>query len=97
MAGLLNCGLKERLKIHSAEAHRYFLMVRSGLKAAEFIEQCRGCEVDAENPDSVLLKKKAPRPDKYDYMVPEELLRTAFLKNRVNIPAALESLRQLRM
>lgn len=96
MARLLGGGLKEQLKVHSVEVQQYFLIVRSGLNAGEFVEQCRNCEADAEDPDMVI-KKKAPRMDKYDSMVPEELLRIAFLKNRMDVPAVMEKLRQIRL
>ena len=51
--------------------------------------------IDQDNPNMVLNENQAPRIDKYDYMVPDELLREAYLYNQVNVVSANEILNKL--
>lgn len=96
MDRLLSCGLRNELRVTSVDMQRHYLVVRSGLDAKEFVEKIHSCEVDTENPGMVLPEKKAPRVDKYDSMAPDVLLRTAYLKNQMDVPAAMRILRQMR-
>ncbi len=43
----------------------------------------------------VLPENQVPRVDKYDEMVPDELLRMAFLYNELDVKAAVEVLKGL--
>ena len=92
---LLSCGLKAPLKVLGVVNRRHFLIVESGLEAETFVRELRNVEVDSDDPASVLPENHAPRVDKYDWMVPEPLLRTAFLYNQMDIPAALGVLRDI--
>ena len=92
---LLSCGLKAPLKVLGVVNRRHFLIVESGLEAETFVRELRNIEVDSDDPASVLPENHAPRVDKYDWMVPEPLLRTAFLYNQMDIPAALGVLRDI--
>ena len=51
--------------------------------------------IDQNNPNMVLNENQAPRIDKYDYMVPDELLREAYLYNQVNVVSANKILNKL--
>ena len=44
----------------------------------------------------VLKCEEAPQIDKYDYMVPDELLRIAYLNNCVDVTDAVEILKNLK-
>ena len=44
----------------------------------------------------MLNEEQAPRIDKYDYMVPNELLRSAYLYNQVDVPVAIDALNNLK-
>lgn len=95
IAKLLSCGLKNQLDIYTVASSQYYLQVMSGLGAEEFFERFRKCEIDVKDPDIVLPKGQTPKVDKYDYMVPEGLLREAFLYNQMDVPAAMEILKNI--
>jgi ATP-dependent Lhr-like helicase len=60
-------------------------------QAADF-----AAELDPEDPSLVLEKDEAPECDKYDFMVPPALLRSAFLHNQLSMADAVEILCSLR-
>lgn len=97
IARLLSGGLKKDMGILSVEIEQYFIRVRSTLDPEELIEKFRTCELDTSDPGIVLTEKQAPRMDKYDSMVPDELLRTAFLHNHMDVAAAVKILSELRL
>lgn len=92
IAKLLSCGLKEYLDIFSVASSHYYLQVISGLGAEECIRRFRELKIDVDNPDMVLPKGKTPKVDKYDPMVPEDLLRSAFLHNQMDVSGAVQIL-----
>jgi len=92
---LLSCGLRQHLGVISVTNAGYFLYVKSHLSAREFRERLKTVKVDIDDPSLVLDDDKVQTIDKYDYMVPEELLKKAFLYNQMNVPAALEILGEL--
>lgn len=97
IAKLLSCGLKGELGVLSVELERYFLRVRSVSGAEKLLEKFRACEIDPDSPDLVLSEKRAPRMDKYDSMVPDALLREAFLHNHMDAAAAVQILNGLKL
>ena len=52
-------------------------------------------KIDQNNPGMVLAKDAAPKKDKYDYMVPGNLLRSAYLYNQVDVKSANNILNNL--
>lgn len=92
---LLTCSLKDSLRIYSVlEGHHYF-QITCDLSVAEFTDELSRLQINFNDPDMVLPKNQVPRVDKYDRMVPDELLRTAFLYNELDVKAAVEVLKGL--
>ena len=50
----------------------------------------KSSELDLEDPDMVLKPDKTPYVDKYDRLIPEKLLRTAYLKNQMDLEGIKE-------
>ena len=95
MARLFSCGLKQPLEIYAVAGSCYYLHITSGLSPDKFLSRCRGLRIDADDPDMVLPQTQTPRIDKYDPMVPEALLRTAFLYNQMDVPSAIGILQNI--
>ena len=93
---LLNTGLRDALGIRSAAAGDYWLEVSSELSAEAFVQRLETLEPDFEDPNLVLPPDQTPMVDKYDYMVPPELLRAAYLHNQMDVPGAMEVLRNIK-
>lgn len=94
---LLTYGLKDQLDIFTVASQNNFLQITTGLTADEFMKRMKEIKVDQFNPDVVLPTKQSPKIDKYDYMVPDLLLRRAALYNQFDVPKALEVLEALEM
>lgn len=92
---LLSCGLKEYFDIFSVSSSFYYLQVTSGLSRAECLQRFNELEVEIDNPNMVLYKEQAPKVDKYDFMVPDNLLKKAFLNNQMDLSVAVEILRKI--
>lgn len=90
IASLLNCALKEELEIFETIRHNYYLEVTSGLGPEGFIRKLRAAKMDADDPEVILPADQVRRTDKYDGMVPEELLRRAYLYNEMDVPGAVK-------
>lgn len=96
---LLSFGLKERLDIFSVldvPGASFCLQVTSSLNIEEFIHRLHEIQIDINDPSMVLRRDQAPMFDKYDYLVPPKLLRRAFLNNQMNVPGALQILKEIR-
>ena len=89
IAKLLSCGLKDQLDIYSVASSRYYLQVTTGLRPEEFLEKFKELNISLNDPDVILPKDQTPKVDKYDSMVPESLLRSAFLHNQMCVPDAI--------
>ena len=81
ISNLFSYGLKEQLDIRSVEGEFGYLTFRSGLEKKELINCLMNLKIDQNNPDMVLAKDATPKKGKYDYMVPGNLLRSAYLYN----------------
>lgn len=92
---LFSYGLKDALKIHSVVGGYHHLHITTNYSPDAFIQKIKTLAIDASNPDLVLSNKQAPKIDKYDGMVPDELLRKAFLCNELDVPRAIDVLGQL--
>ena len=95
MAKLFSCGLKRILDIYAVASSCYYLQITSGLTLDEFLFRCRNLSINLDDPDIVLPKEQTPKIDKYDPMVPETLLRSAFLYNQMDVPSSISILREI--
>ena len=95
IAKLLSCGLKSQLDIYSVASSWYYLQVTTGLGPEEFFEKFKELKIPLNDPDVILPKDQTPKVDKYDPMVPESLLRSAFLHNQMKLNDAILTLRNL--
>ena len=95
IVSLFAYGLKEHLDIRSISNSIYYFSFTSGLETADLTKKLQELVIDQDNPNMVLNENQAPRIDKYDYMVPDELLREAYLYNQVNVVSANEILNKL--
>jgi ATP-dependent Lhr-like helicase len=96
MEKLFSIGLREKLLIRSVTNCEYYLDIRTDLSESEFISRLQNLQLTDLSPDLVLAPTQVPRSDKYDYMVPDHLLRIAYLYNQMDIPGALATLKSLR-
>lgn len=92
---LLACSLKDSLRIYSVSRGHHYLQITSDLSIAEFTDKLSKLQINFRDPDMVLPENQLPRVDKYDKMVPDELLRMAFLYNELDVKAAVEVLKGL--
>jgi ATP-dependent Lhr-like helicase len=92
---LLTCGLKDSLQIYSVFEGHHCLQITTDLSVDEFIDKLSNIQINFDEPDWVLPENQVPRVDKYDKMVPDELLRMAFLYNELDLKAATEVLKRL--
>ncbi len=92
---LFSFGLKNSFSIFSVAQSHYHLSMTSALDMQEIITGCGEIKIDHTDPGIVLSESQTPRIDKYDFMVPEHLLRKAFLYNQMDVPAAIRILRNL--
>ena len=88
LAQLLSNGLKQQLEIFSAIDLRYYLSVTSGIGVNTFVDKVKSLQIAVDNPDIVLPPAQAPKIDKYDFMVPDALLRSAYLFNQTDVSSA---------
>ncbi|MCL1988749.1 MAG: DEAD/DEAH box helicase, partial [Firmicutes bacterium] len=100
---LLSTVLKEELEIFSVSKRSgYHLQFTSNLPKAAFSQYLQNLqnfsifsiseEILAEN----FAEKSPPKLDKYDYMIPDELLKQAFLLNELDLPNATKILAKMR-
>ena len=61
----------------------------------EFLEKFKTTPISIDDPDIILPKDQTPKIDKYDPMVPDHLLRFAFLHNQMDIPEAIDIINNL--
>ena len=92
---LLVCGLKNELHIFSVSGGVHYLKVTSGMPVDELVGRLRQIEIDVEDPDIVLFQGHAPQIDKFDIMVPDHLLRKAFLFNELDVNGVVNVFREL--
>ena len=71
------------------------MQIISGLDLKEFLSECNNLSIDLNDPNMVLPQGQAPKIDKYDPMVPDTLLRSAFLYNQMNVQMAIDVLKNL--
>lgn len=95
IAKLFSYGLKEHLDIRSIANLGYYLRFTSGLDQKELMTKLKEWKCEQQSPEMVLSDRQIPRRDKYDYMVPDELLRNAYLYNQTVVDTANKILNQL--
>ena len=91
-------GPADRTDVQTEEAGRFVLHIRTDRGVQRYLDQAAdfAAELDPEDPSLVLEKDEAPECDKYDFMVPPALLRSAFLHNQLSMADAVEILCSLR-
>ncbi len=94
---LLSCGLKQPLDVYFVASSTYYLQVTSGLSPDAFLDKFKKLQIALDDPNIILPKDQAPKVDKYDPMVPKDLLRTAFLFNQMCVPDAVEIINNLNL
>lgn len=87
---LLSCGLKETLEIISVSSSSYYIKVTTELNIKDFIQRLKKCKLNLDDPSLVLLEGQVPKVDKYDAMVPDTLLRKAFVYNQMDILSVIK-------
>ena len=92
---LLLCGLKDDLQIYSIRPGKHHLEIRSDLSIANFKAVLKKAQIDINNPEAFISEQQQLRMDKYDYMVPKELLREALLRNVLDVKGAQEILKDI--
>lgn len=92
---LFSCGLKEPLQIYSVFGGDHYLQITSGFSGAEFFRRMAELSIDMDDPDMVLPEDQIPQVDKYDAMIPGELLRSAFLHNELDLESAIDILKDV--
>lgn len=95
MAKLFSCGLKKAFDIYAVASSYYYLQITSGLSLDEFLSRCRSLNIELDDPNMVLPQEQTPKIDKYDPMVPEALLRSAFLHNQMDVPSTIKILKDV--
>ncbi len=88
-------GLKNYLDIRSVDLCYYYISFTSGLDTKELREKLVNLKCEQSNPCMVLNDEQVPRIDKYDYMVPADLLRNAYLYNQIDVDSANNILNNL--
>ena len=96
MVRLLSKGFNELLDIREVKYENYYLSFTTGLEQSTLIRNFQNINCDINDVSLVLKNDEAPQIDKYDYMVPKELLRIAYLNNQLNIPETLEIIKNLK-
>lgn len=92
---LFDFGLKDYLDIRNVSGMLFYIDFTSGLGNVELHKKLEDLNCKNDNPDLVLNQNAVPKMDKYDYMVPDNLLRSAYLNNQTDIDKANEILNNL--
>lgn len=92
---LFDFGLKDYLDIRNVSGMPSYIDFTSGLGNDELHKKLEDLNCKNDNPDLVLNQNAVPKMDKYDYMVPDNLLRSAYLNNQTDIDKANEILNNL--
>lgn len=90
---MLDNGLKEELKISYLNNLNLFIEVVTQLPVDKFIKKIQSLDLNPNDMNLVLPEDKVPQLDKYDFMIPEELLRKAYLENQMNMESAISFLK----
>ena len=97
IGNLFKHGLRRELQIidsGSMKIREQFIYFKSTLSKQELVAKFHNISIDITDPNNVITSD-APKPDKYDYMVPDSLLRTAYTYNNNNIAGAIKILRSI--
>ena len=94
---LLSNGLKNDYKICSVSGGMHYIKVFTDLNITQFLGRLKTLKVNFDEPDLVIPLDFNPQIDKYDTMIPSQLLRKAFLYNEMNVKSAVEILLQIKL
>ena len=92
---LLSYGLKDELRIIALANYGFYIEVTTELEIEEFFDKLKNLEISYDNPELFLRIDEIPQHDKYDYMVPDELVKEAFLYNELNVPEAADLIKRI--
>ena len=93
---LFSFGSNQIFNIYTIINSYYYIQIKSGLSLDEFLSRCRSLSIDLDDPNMVLLPQvEAPKIDKYDSMIPETLLRSAFFHNQMDVASAIKILKEI--
>lgn len=92
MKQLFLYGLKDCLKIQSVKNSELSIQVTSDFSMEEFRNALHEISLESEEPCIALPEKEVPRIDKYDFMVPDDLIRKAYIFNELDLKGTLEVL-----
>ena len=95
MESLLRWGLSDELLVTGVSENTWYLTVHTGHSPQSFRQAAGHLSPTRADPALVLSREDAPEADKYDYMIPPELRRMAWLHNQMDLPGAVEVLRNL--
>ena len=87
--------ITHRLGIKSCALAKYFIEINTSLDKATFMENLRTTSFDPDDPGEVLDDDEVPQKDKYDSLVPAELLRKAYIYNILDLPEAWATLQNI--
>lgn len=91
---LLSVGLKDHLEIQSVSFGLHYLHVSATIHPEEWSDRLSQTTWDFNDPNLILSGEETPQIDKYDAILPTQLLRFAFLKNEMLVPDAMEILQR---
>ncbi len=93
---LLSIGLKKQLDIRTVSNEYFYLKFTTGLDISSFINSIKNINCNINDTTLITKDNQAPIADKYDYMVPEQLLKIAYLNNQLNVYSALKIIKNLK-
>ena len=90
---LLNIKYKNVLNIKNVFDSKFYLEIESDLNYSDFVDKLKTLDIDFSDINLVLQPEDCPSVDKYDYMVPQTLRRTAFFYNETDVKGACNILK----
>ncbi len=92
---LLGNGLKKPLEIMSVMDGMYYLQITANLSPQEMVEKLSQLTIHSHEPSLVLPPHFVEKQDKYDALLPDSLLRIAFLQNQLSVEEGVRILQQI--
>lgn len=89
---LLNGVFQDELEIMSTDLNKLFIEITSTSSLSELVHCVSSLTLKTSDPDVIIGPDIKPIIDKYDYMLPEQLLKQAFVENQLDINEALRIL-----
>lgn len=87
---LFNGAFKFDLSIIKTLQHNHYLQIETPLNVEEIKYKLRSLKIHKEEVDNIILTNRVPELDKYDYMIPNNLLKKAFTHNYLEVESTME-------